>query len=90
MIAGKWFITPHAVRRYIERADRRCTYEQALAELVRLSESARPIKETSPGVWLYRTGKPLRLRLTVSTVGPGLPQLVTVKGGHDKWWSRVQ
>lgn len=89
MTAGKWFITPHAVKRYIERVDRRATYEQALADLVRFSEVARSIKELSPGVWLYRGGRPLRLRFTVAMGGPGLPQLVTVKTGHDVGFRRV-
>jgi hypothetical protein len=90
MTAGKWFITPHAVRRYIERVDRSATYERALAELVRFSEVARPIKEIAPGVWLYRGGKPLRLRFRVavdprrSDGSPGKPQLLTVMAGHDR------
>jgi hypothetical protein len=89
MTAGRWFITPHAVRRYIERVDRRATYEQALAELVRFSEVAHPVKEIDPGVWLYRSGKPKRLRFKVAVAprradgSPGLPQLLTVQAGHD-------
>lgn len=87
-MAGRWFITPHAVRRYIERIAPRLTYEQALAELVRYSDTARRVKEISPGVALYRSGRPHRLRFRVSETGPGLPQLLTVMGGHDKWWTR--
>lgn len=34
MIAGRWFITPHAVRRFIERYCPTLTYEQALGHLV--------------------------------------------------------
>ena len=89
MIAGKWFITPHAVRRYIERVDRSASYEQALAELVRCSERARRVKEIARGVWLYREGKPRRLRFRVAVAPvtadgrPGKPQLLTVMRGHD-------
>jgi hypothetical protein len=91
VIAGRWFITPHAVRRYIERVDRRAGYEQALAELVRFSEVARPVKEISPGVWLFRSGKPLRLRFRVATDQRDgeAPQLLTVMAGHDRGWRRL-
>lgn len=82
--AGRWFITPHAVRRYIERVHR-CTYETALTRLIAASESAHPVREEEPGIWLYRTGRPLRLRLRVSTRGAGLPQLVTVLSPHARW-----
>jgi hypothetical protein len=87
---GRWFITPHAVRRYIERVDRTASYGQALGELVRFSDVARPIKEISPGVWLYRGGRPLRLRFRVASSpvrvdgDPGMPQLLTVIPGHDR------
>ena len=86
MIAGKWFITPHAVRRYIERVDRSATYEQALAELIRWSEKAKPKKEVAPGIWFYRGPRPLRLRLRVSHKGEGQPQLLTVLKSKDPGW----
>jgi len=88
MITGRWFITPHAVRRYVERVDPLANYEQALAELVRCSERARRVKEIEPGVWLYREGRPRRLRFRVAENGNGAPQLMTVLAGHDKWWPR--
>lgn len=88
MISGRWFITPHAVRRYIDRIDRRASYDQALRALVKHSESAHRVKEISPGVWLYRSGRPLRIRFRVAEFGPGAPQLLTVMGAHDKWWTR--
>jgi hypothetical protein len=86
MVTGKWFITPHAVRRYIERVDLSASYEEALAELIRWSEVARPKKKIAPGVWLYRGPRPLRLRLRVSHKGPGLPQLMTVLKSKDPGW----
>lgn len=78
---GRWFVTPHAVRRYIERVRPELTYEQALEELVAASMRARRLRETSPGVALYRDGRPLRTRFRVAENGPGLPQLLTVLRG---------
>lgn len=78
---GQWFITPHAVRRYIERVRPGLTYEQALEELVAASLRARRLHETAPGVVLYRDGRPLRTRFRVVENGAGLPQLVTVLRG---------
>jgi len=82
-IAGPWFVTPHAVRQYQTRARRRCGYEQALGELVRIAERARRVKPLPTGAVLYRTGRPDRWRLVVREDGPGSPQLVTVLRGHD-------
>lgn len=86
MISGEWFITPHAVRRYIERVDRFATYEQALEVLIGWSRVARPKKEIAPGVWLYRGPRPFRLRLRVSHNGGGAPQLLTVLKSKDREW----
>lgn len=82
MIPGRWFITPHAVRQYIRRVRHHLNYEQALAELIWHSQTAHYVKETH-GSQLWRTGKPMRLRLIVG-VGIGeFPALVTVLPGHD-------
>ena len=82
--AGRWFITPHAVLRYMRRVRPGCSYEQALGDLIHLSRAARLVKRLNTGGWLYRGPKPHRLRLIVeeSPAGP-LPQLVTVLKGHD-------
>lgn len=80
---GAWFITPHAVARYIERVRPQLTYELALSELIAESKSAHMVKEIEHGMWLYRGAKPRRLRFRVSTREPGLPQLVTVLTAHD-------
>ena len=90
MIGGKWFITPHAVRRYISRVDRSVTYDQALTILIDWSERAKRKKEIAPGVWLYRGPRPLRLRLRVSHIGRGLPQLVTVLKSKDPGFFHAQ
>lgn len=87
--AGAWFITPHAVRRYIERIAPGLTYEQALGALVRLSTEAQRVRDIAPGLALYRGPKPLRVRLRVATgEGDELPQLVTVLPCHDGWRPR--
>lgn len=85
-VEGAWFITPHAVRRYIELVDRSLSYEEARAALIRASLAAHRVKELEPGIALWRTGLPLRLRLRVAERGPGLPQLLTVMRGHDAGW----
>ena len=85
MIAGRWFITPHAVRRYQRRgAAGTKQYKSALAELVRLSKQAHFVKEIKPGIELWRAGKPMRWRFIVSNRLPGRPQLITALRGHDK------
>jgi len=80
---GAWFITPHAVRRYIDRIAPHLTYEQALAELIHESERAHMVKVVED-VEHWRGAKPRRLRFRVSRRGAGLPQLITVLRGHDR------
>lgn len=84
MIKGRWFITPHAVRRYIERVDRRASYDGALAALAEFSHVAHRVRRLAPDVWLWRGPRPLRLRFCVSEAGPGAPQLITVLRGCDR------
>ena len=81
--AGRFFITPHAVQRYRERAARSISYETALAELIQQSECAHRVKPMRDGAELWRGPKPLRLRMIVMPQKAGLPQLLTVKRGHD-------
>lgn len=83
MIAGRWFITPHAVKRYQRRCGGPPRYEDALSELIKLSDEAHFVKDKDLGIELWRTGKPLRMRMYVSIRGEGLPQLVTVLRGSD-------
>lgn len=81
MMGGKWFITPHAVRRYQERIDPTLTYNEALTALIRHSEKARRVKHWRDNLTLYRSGKPQRLRFLVAEDGS---TLVTVYGGRGK------
>jgi len=84
--AGRWFITPHAVRRYIERISPGSTYEQALAFLIDQSETAHPTGWVAADVLQYRAPRPLRLRYRVRHgQDGGLPQLLTVLPEHDRW-----
>jgi len=76
-MTGRWFVTPHAVRQYVQRYAYQLSYDQALANLIRLSEGARFIRR-SHGCELWRGPRPSRLRMIV---GPGdgeKPALVTV------------
>lgn len=85
--AGRWFITPHAVDRYRRRVRhaRGYSYEEALAELVELSEKAHYVKELNDDCELWRGPRPHRLRFYVAPAdGPvRLPQLMTVLAGYD-------
>ena len=83
--SGRWFVTPHAVNRYRQRFAPGSPYEEALAELIRASETARRVKVLPTGLVLYRGPKPRRLRFFVQEqVGPlALPALVTVLGRSE-------
>lgn len=58
---GKWFCTPHAVQRYREITPG-LTYEQALADLIRESESLHVVRTLDSGALLCRGPRPRRLR----------------------------
>ena len=82
---GKFFITPHAVRRFMERGYLRgATYEAALAEMIKLADRAHYVKPLRDGVELWRTGAPGRWRLRIGRGNSGLPQVLTIMQGHDR------
>ena len=81
--AGRWFITPHAVRRFQQRVAPGLSYNAALSALIEHSESARRCGRKGANT-LYRSGRPQRLRFIVAERGPGLPQLLTVYGGKGR------
>ena len=84
-VSGHWFMTPHAVRRYIERFAPRSTYDEALSALIRASVEARRVKTLPTGLALYRGPRPRRLRffLQEDVEYPALPILVTVLGRSE-------
>jgi hypothetical protein len=83
--SGRWFITPHAVEQYRQRALRRADeYETALLELIDESKGAHFVKRLASGLELWRGPPPRRMRYLV---GPGegdLPALVTVLFAFDR------
>lgn len=91
-VRGRWFITPHAVKRYQSRICPGMTYEQAREDLIAESERAHFVRRGPglPGVSdlaeLWRGGKPKRMRFVVMPAdGSELPQLVTVLAPHVGW-----
>lgn len=79
MIAGRLFVTPHAVRRYRERCRPGIGYEQALGELIRMAKGAHRIRAIEAGCELWRSNAATgRRRLIVGYEHEGAPQLVTV------------
>lgn len=84
--SGRWFITPHAVEQFRERAawQQGRDYESALVELIDESKGARFVKRLDSGLELWRGPRPRRMRYLV---GPGegdLPALVTVLFAFDR------
>jgi hypothetical protein len=86
VIQGRWFISPHAVRRCIERIHPRYTYEQARDWLIKASQSAHYIRPSSQGRGeIWRAGRQFkRIRMMVEHYpGRELPTLCTVLTGND-------
>lgn len=81
---GRWYVTPHAVERYIARVRPGVEYRQALGELISMSERAHFVKMRRDGNELWRGPKPRRLRFVVGYDQPGKPQLVTVLFAFDR------
>lgn len=93
MIRGPFFVSPHAVRRCVERIYPRFTYEQARDWLILACESAHYVKP-SPGdkgqVWrasraygrvrLFVEQLPARRRPTLMTVLPECDRKMRVEG----------
>lgn len=85
---GRWFVSPHAVRRFIERFAPRLDYDGALESLIEQSVTAHFVKLTRhggiDGFELWRGPKPWRARFVVHPGGSGLPVLVTVLFAFDR------
>lgn len=86
MIHGPWFVSPHAVRRCIERLHPSFNYEQARDWLIKASKSAHYIRPSSQGRGeIWRASREFRrIRMMVEHYpGRELPTLCTVLTGHD-------
>lgn len=89
MIAGPAFVTPHAVRRFMQRVRPGLTYEQALAEIirglrdgVRTVKPPRPLSDGTAVVYLRCVGPNSRFLATVlfgDRTHGNAPQVVTVR-----------
>lgn len=83
VIAGPWFVTPHAVERYKHWARFEGSDQEALGRIVNEARRAHHVKKLESGTDLWRGPGPQRLRYIV---GPGegeLPALITVMPTHD-------
>lgn len=82
---GRFFVTPHALRRYIERIRPGMCEREAREELLRYAARAKVVRRTRNKGVLMRAPRPLRFRFVV---GPGtgvLPAILTVLPPHDGW-----
>lgn len=90
MMIGRWFIGPHAVRRYAERVLGwrgprlpEWLYQQCRAAIARASATAERTTVQPCGVEIWRAGT---LRFVVQPNGAGvLPSLLTVLPEHAPW-----
>ena len=92
---GRWFVTPHALERWVARFTPRSFREAPLTEEMRArvlgwviseSEGARFVKRLASGVELWRGPKPRRIRFLVGPAHDGaLPALLTVMPACDGW-----
>lgn len=86
MIAGEYFITPHAVRRFIELIAPGLDYEHALAAIIRgLRDHAGEPKPTRSGAVYIRVRGEHRFRAIIGPGEGGRLAVVTVcRSGHKK------
>lgn len=79
----RWYISEHAIDRYVERIDRGVTRRQAKAELVAQCLRAHFVKLLPGGLELWRGPKPRRIRLRAERTGDGVLTLATVIEAFD-------
>ncbi len=66
MIAGKYFITPHAVRQFQKRMAWNMSYEEALAEIIKgLKYNIKSIKPNQSGAAIIRVDGKWKFRAVV-------------------------
>lgn len=79
MIAGKLHFTRHAVHRYRQRFGHKLSYEKALAELIKLSETLRFCHGCENGCEMWRAPGRSSMRVVVRrNPKPLLPTVLTV------------
>ena len=85
MIAGDYFITPHAVRQFQSRIAPWMTYEQALAAIIRELRGVRELRPTMNGKAYYvRTNGEWKFRAVIRE-GQIQPAVITIlRGGKGK------
>lgn len=81
-VAPTWVITDHAITRYIQRVRQRATYEQAIADIMRLLARAHLVKDCGD-YELWRTPRPERLRIRAVRNGDRL-EVATILFAFDR------
>lgn len=87
MIAGDFFITPHAVRQFQSRIAPWMSYEQALAAVIRELRGVREFRPTMNGKAYYvRTNGEWQFRAVIAEGdGDAKPAVITIlRGGKGK------
>lgn len=80
MIAGRYFVTPHAVRRFQERIAPWMSYSQALGTIIRCLEetTCRPTPlHHEPGL-MIRVRRPYNFRAVIKPSEEGAPVVATI------------
>lgn len=84
-IVGEWYITPHAIDRFIERVRPWWSREQAFRWLVEASQTAQLRRVDEGGVEHWQSTTAPRCRLRVTRNDHGQRVLMTVLTPHDGW-----
>jgi hypothetical protein len=95
MSIRNWYVSARAVREYAAIAGRPAESDEAFGararELEAMAAGAHHLRDQRNGLQIWRTGRPLRLRLVVSPEarpeGP-LPQVVSVLPAHERGMTR--
>lgn len=88
----RWYLSARAVREYAALArlgnpDDEAVFDRAESQLGAIAQKAHHLRDQANGLQLWRGGRPLRLRLLVSTAERAegdLPQLVSVLAASER------
>lgn len=80
MIAGRYFVTPHAVKQFRARIAPRLSYDQALGAIIRgLEETESEPKPCHSGKAVYiRVRRPYAFRAVIAPGEGELPAVITI------------